>query len=587
MRFLFRPEFRIPLLVLASIAGGFAPGFPLLWLLGVAIGIGKIVWDSVEKIREGEYSLDYIAFLAMVVSIISGEYLAGAVVALMITGGEALDAYASARAEGALRSLAERIPKSAPVRQRDGSTVDTPLQDVKSGDTIVVRPNELIPLDGTLLSAGALLNESNLTGEALPVSVPKGAFIKSGSVNAGELLELSVEGTFETSTYMRLVHLVDEARKHQPKVVKLAEKANFPFTALALILAGAAWLVSGELSRALAVLVIATPCPLIIAAPVAFIGGLSRAARRMIIVKRPVTLEVLSRVKTVFFDKTGTLTLGEPVLTDIELVSASRTKEELLSIAAAIEFHSLHPLARAVCAARAARSAPLLEARAVKETVGVGIEGDVGNSRFRISKAAEARDGISLSLFEGAIEIARFHFEDEMKENVTELFKTLREHGIRMEILTGDRKESAERLFGHFGIPIRAGLSPEEKYAAVDDAKKTGVVAMVGDGLNDAPALAHADVGIVFSGTENSASIDAANAVILGRDIALVGELFETSRRSMRIAAQSIWGGIVLSTIGMIFAALGYIPPVLGALIQEAIDIAVIVNSLRAARTKT
>ena len=580
----FRPEFRIPLLVLATILIGFIPGAGWAWLVGTAIGIAKIVTDSVRRIREGDYSLDYIAFLAMTVSVVANEHLAGAVVALMITGGEALDAYASARAESSLRSLVERIPKTAPVRAADGSITDRALQDIESGSTIIVRPNELVPLDGTLRSAGALLNEANLTGEALPVSVPKGVFVKSGSVNVGETFELTVEGTFADSTYMRIVHLVDEAKRHQPRVVRLAEKANFPFTALALVLAGGAWAVSGELARALAVLVIATPCPLIIAAPVAFIGGLSRAASSMIIVKRPVTLEVLSRVKTVFFDKTGTLTLGEPTLRSIEILQGPHDETNLLAVASAIEFHSLHPLARAVRAAAARRDAPVLEAREVEETIGSGIEGTVSGSRWRISKATEESEGISLALSENGAVVAHLCFEDVMKENVSELFRTLGMRGMRVEVLTGDRKENAERLLGRLGVPIRANLSPEEKYAAIDAAKREGAVAMVGDGLNDAPALAHADVGIVFSGTENSAAIEAANAVILGRDVRLVGELFDTSERSMRVASESIWGGIALSSVGMIIAALGHIPPVLGALVQEAIDVAVILNSLRAAR---
>lgn len=587
MGYLLRKEFRLPLFVLCTLIAGFLLPDPLggyAWIIGVTAGIVKIAVDSFGKLRRGEYSLDYIAFLAMVVSLFADQYFAGAVVALMITGGEALDEYASARAEGALRGLAERIPKSCIVKLSDGTTTEKPIQDVRENDQIIVRPNELIPLDGTLRSDEALLNEANLTGEAVPVTFYKGAFIKSGSVNSGETLTLSVQGSFENSTYMRIVHLVDEAKKHQAPVVRLAERVNFPFTAIALVLAGGAYFISGELWRALAVLVIATPCPLIIAAPVAFIGGLSRAARRNIIVKRPATLEELTRTRTVFLDKTGTLTLGEPKLVGITMIDASRSEQEALSIAAAIEFHSIHPLARAILNARKERGAPILEATRVTETIGKGIAGDVANGRFTIQKAANA-EGLTLSLVEGEREAARFTFEDEIKDNVVELFKAFSKQGIATEILTGDKRENAERLLGHFGIPVRAGLSPESKFAAIDDAKKHGhVVAMVGDGLNDAPALAEANVGIVFSGTENSASIEAADAVILGRDVMLIVELFDTARRAMRVATQSIWGGVALSTVGMVLAALGFIPPVAGALIQEVIDVVVILNSLRAAR---
>lgn len=586
---MFRPEFRMPIVVFLCLVLGALSTSPFsgyLWAVGIFIGLGKIVWDSFGKIRRGAYSLDYIAFLAMVVSLFADQYLAGAVVALMITGGESLDEYASARAESALRGLAERIPKSCLVRMSDGSTIQKPIQDVREGEVIIIRPNELVPLDGTLRSSEALLNEANLTGEPLPITFSRGTFIKSGNVNVGETIEVSVEGGFETSTYMRIVHLVDEAKKHQAPVVRLAERVNFPFTAITLLLAGGAYALTGEISRALAVLVIATPCPLIIAAPVAFIGGLSRAARKNIIVKRPATLEELSHVGVVFFDKTGTLTLGEPRLSAIEAHDTRRSETEILSIAAAIEFHSIHPLARATLTARTARNAPLLEAKNVVETIGRGIAGDVSGSRFTITKSpVHATGGIILSLLENDREIASLRFEDEIKNNVSALFRSLHKEGVKMEILTGDKSENAERLFGHFGIPIRADQTPETKFAAIDEMKKRNiVVAMVGDGLNDAPALAEAQVGIVFSGTENSAAIEAADAVILGRDVMLIVELFDTARRAMRVAAQSIWGGVAFSVIGMAIAALGFIPPVWGALTQEVIDVVVILNSLRAAR---
>ncbi len=582
---IYRKEFRFPLAVLGLlIAGAFSP-LSGLWILAILIGLGKIIYDSVGKIREKNYSLDYLALLAMAVSLFAEQYLAGAVVALMITGGEALDEYASLRAEGALRGLAERIPKSCVVLLADGTVIEKPIQEIKSGDVIIVRPNELVPLDGNLVSASALLNEANLTGEALPLSFWRGTYIKSGSVNVGETIEIAVAGEFRNSTYMRIVHLVDEAKKHQARIVKLAERVNFPFTAAALLMAGGAYALSGELSRALAVLVIATPCPLIIAAPVAFIGGLSRAARRNIIVKRPTTLELLSRAQIIFFDKTGTLTLGEPSLARIEAIGKEKNELEILGIAAAIEFHSIHPLARAILSARKERNAPMLVSRNVIETIGRGIAGIVNGKKYTIAKAEGTKQGgIVLAISENENEIGRFYFDDRVKEDVHLMFRALEERGIDVEMLTGDRKENADRLFGDFGINIRAECTPEEKYRAIDAAKTSGrTVVMVGDGLNDAPALAHADVGIVFSGTENTASIEAADAVILGHDTGLILELFDTSARSMKIARQSIWGGVLLSSLGMVFAAFGFIPPVFGALTQEALDVAVILNSLRAA----
>src|SRR3989344_5296419 len=253
---LFKPEFRLPLVVFGLLLAGFIPDLGIAWLTATALGIAKITVDSFEKIRERNFSLDYIALLAMIVALVADEHLAGAVVALMITGGEALDEYASGRAESALRALLEKIPKACAVRNTDGTTREVPIQEIKSGDVIVIRANELIPLDGTLASNETILNEANLTGEAMPQRVAKGEFIKSGSVNIGPTIEMIVEGTFETSTYMKIVHLVDEAKQHQPRMVKLAEKVNFPFTAIALLLAGTAYYFTGEIARALAVLVI-------------------------------------------------------------------------------------------------------------------------------------------------------------------------------------------------------------------------------------------------------------------------------------------------------------------------------------------
>src|SRR3989338_3128924 len=491
MHNLFRPEFRLPFGVFALLLAGFIPGFHSAWLIATAIGIGKISWDSILKIRGCNFSLDYIALLAMVVSLVAGEYLAGSVVALMITGGEALDDYASGRAESA---LLEKIPKPCHVRNSDGTAVEKPIQDIGSGETIIVRAHELVALDGTLKSDEAFLNEANLTGEALPITFSKGAFVKSGVVNMGGTIELVVEGTFESSTYMKIVHLVDEAKRHQPRVVKLAEKVNFPFTPITIPLAGVAYFYTGEMGRALAVLVIATPCPLLIAAPVAFIGGLSRAARKNIIVKRPVSLEEISRARTIFFDKTGTLTLGKPELTKIDVLG-SKSELELIAIAAAIEFHSIHPLARVIVAARAERNAPLLESSTVSEAIGIGIEGEVEGVRYRIGKSeTSGASGIVLGIFVSDKEIGRLHFDDVIKQNVGELFDVLKHQGMDIEILTGDRRENAERLFGGFGITIKAQQTPESKFAVIDEAKSKGSpVIMVGDGLNDAPALARAD----------------------------------------------------------------------------------------------
>ncbi len=579
--------FILPTGVLMLGALGLVLGQPLLYLAATIIGITKIVLDSYEKIREGHYSLDYIAFLAMVVAIVSGNYLPGAVVALMFTGGEALEDFAEGRATASLKALLERIPKVALVRTVDGATHEVPLAEVTTGSTIVVRGHELVPPDGTLASTEAVLDTSNLTGESLPETIVSGTFVKSGMINAGPTFDLVVSGTFATSTYARIVQLVEDSKREQAPMVRLSEQANFPFTAVTIVLASGAYFFSGELGRALAVLVIATPCPLIIAAPIAFIGGLSRAAHRNIIIKKPAALEALSHATTIFFDKTGTLTLGTPEIVSIDVREAGMTEDQVLAIAASIEFHSIHPLASAVTAALQARGGALLQASDVSETIGKGISGTVEGVRYSISKSAHPGEqgGIVLALAREGEVVAELHFADVLKDNVKHLISTLHDRGLRVAVITGDRRANAEAVFAGMSLDIHADCSPEEKHRLVTETKAKGeVVVMVGDGLNDAPALATAHVGMVFSGTENSAAIEAADVVIMGRDVALVAEVFAIAGRSTTIAKQSVWTGIGLSTAGMLFAAFGFIVPVMGALIQEAIDVAVILNSLRTIR---
>ena len=588
MRYIHTSAFALPGAIALALALGLAADQPYLLLAGIAAGVVQIAFVSVKEIRQGNWSLDYIALLAMALAAGTHEWLAGAVIALMYTGGEALEEYASRRAKSSLAALLARIPKTAVVRGADGRVTDVPLPDVTPGTRILVRGGELVPLDGMLLSSEALLNLANLTGEPLPEVVSEGTFIRSGSVNAGETLELSVSGTLETSTYAKIVDLVRRGAEDQAPFVRLAERANLPFTVLTLLIALAAFAGTGDIVRVLAVLVIATPCPLIIAAPVAFVGGLSRAAGKNIIVKRAAALEIVAGVTTVFFDKTGTLTLGEPELARIEVLDASLTEQQVLSLAASLEFHSIHPLARALVAEARARGFTPTPARKVTEMLGTGIAGIVGEHYMALEQAPhERRDpaGISLALLSEGAPIALFHFADVLKEHARQLLTDLAARDLTVAILTGDRREHAERIFdGHDHITIYADLAPEEKYAIVENARKRGErVAMVGDGLNDAPALAKADVGIVFSGTENSAAIEAADIAILGHDPRLVTELFGIAKRSVRVADESVYAGIVLSIIGQIIAAFGFIVPVEGAVLQEGIDVAVILNALRAA----
>jgi heavy metal translocating P-type ATPase len=575
--------FSLPLAVVLLLICGLLFS-PLFFAAADALGIGSIAFDSVRAIRKGRYSLDYVAFAAMVLALLSGNPLAGGIVALMFTGGKALEAFASRRADAALRSLAESIPKEAIVRTGD-TFVPVPLQEIQEGAEILIKRGEIAPLDGTLLSPEAYFDLANLTGEAGAAAFSEGVFIKSGAVNAGETVSLRVVGDFSSSTYHRIVELVEEAKSHPAPLVRTSERVNIFFTVSTMLLALGAYFF-GDLTRALAVLVIATPCPLIIAAPVAFIGGMSRLARAGIIVRAPMSLEAIARASAVFFDKTGTLTLGVPSLQELEVRESSLDAEACIRIAAAIEVHSLHPLARAIVEAARERSISFDPAQNVSETVGEGIAGEIDGDRYRIAGRDIAHAGITLVLLDASgRDLCLFHFIDSLKEGTADLLSGFAREGLRTAIITGDTKENAKELFSGIACELHADASPEDKFRLIEEAHKKGeLVVMVGDGLNDAPALAAADAGVVFSGSDNGASIEAADVAVLDRRLSRIGDLFTVSRATMRIARQSIYGGIGLSLAGMVLASLGLIPPIQGAFIQEAIDVLVILNALRTLR---
>ena len=559
----------------------------IILLLIIIVGIVKIVTDSYQKISSGQYSLDYIAFFAMVLSLSSGEYLAGAIVSVMFIGGESLEAFASGRAYRALKKLSETIPKNCLVQQGD-KFVEQPIQEVIDGKIILIKRNEIIPLDGTILTPDeAVLNLANITGEVDPVNFKKGTFIRSGSVNSGDTLTLSVVGSFATSSYQRIVGLVEDAKLNPARTVRLSEQANFYFTFVTLVIAGLTYYFTGDLVRLLAVLVIATPCPLIIAAPVAFVGGMSMAAYRGIILRKPSALEGLDKADAIFFDKTGTLTFGQPVL----LNAATDISDEALAIAAGLEIHSLHPYAKTIVEEARKRGLNFPIADNIHEEIGKGISGTINGKEYHfygkeLLQAGTKSTQNSLDSAIGAAGadtvLARFQFGDVIKEGAGDLLNRLKGKGAHVAVITGDKKAKAEETLKDLHVDIYADQTPEGKYTLVEDEKKKGhTVVMVGDGLNDAPALARADVGIVFSGTENGASIEAADVAILGGGLDKLDALFNISHRTIRIAKQSIYGGIALSVVGMTFASLGFIQPVYGALIQEGIDVVVILNALR------
>lgn len=577
--------FGIPAFILVIALIGGVVGLPIFYIIAIAIGLARLVWESIQKIRAGRWSLDYIAILAMATALISSEYyLAGAIIAIMITLSTALEEYGAVRAEASLKALIERLPKHCQVKSGTGFK-SVPIQEVLSGSIIFVKTNELIPLDGFLKSPSATINQANLTGESLPIELTLNEFIKSGAVNVGPAFELQTEGTFKTSSYQKIIKLVAESKKHPANIVRLAQKFNWPFTAISLLIAGGTYLITRDLARTLAVLAIATPCPLLIAAPIAFLGGMSKAAKKTIIIKKPAVLEILSQATSLYLDKTGTLTLGEPKLESVVMLDKNIDEHHAIVIAAAIETHSLHPLARALTSERAKRSLPELIATRVTETIGKGITGTVLEKQYTVVKSAQSNNsGITLDMLCEETIIARFLFSDQMKENTPRVLTELAKK-YKVAIITGDSEENAKHLFREHNVTIYARATPEKKFEIIKTARASGeTVIMVGDGLNDAPALAMADAGIVFSGTENSASIEAAAVAILDHDILLVSEVLSLSHRTVSIARQSIVIGIGLSIVGMGFAAFGFITPVIAAIIQELIDVSVTINALRTSR---
>lgn len=575
-------EFHLPFLIVICILLAFLLQENGVYGLAIILGMGQLLVESYQRVRLRKWNLDYLAFIALGTAFILGSFLAGAVVALMVTVSAALEKYGVIRAEKTLRGLFENIPKTAFIVTGAG-THEVMLSAIQKGDVLLVRPNEMLAFDGYLMSDRALLNEANLTGEMEPVAYVETAVLKSGAVNVGETFRLRVLGDFEHSSYRKILSLVEEGKLHPSPIVRLAERYNIIFTFFALALALGAYLFFGDWQRFLAVLVIATPCPLLIAAPISFIGGLNKAARKNIIIKSPFILELLAKTKLFFFDKTGTLTLGRPRLKKVELFDRSFSKEKALSIAAALEWHSFHPIAKALVQEYSSSDGELLIAQDVEEKIGEGIFGTVGGKRYGIIQAKQNREsGIAVDLIVDGKAAARFLFDDELKQDVGRVFDYLRERQYTLGILTGDRKTNAERLFGQFRLPIYAECRPEKKTELIQRYQREGkLVGMVGDGMNDAPALALADIGIVFSGTENSASIEAADVAIFGHDAWLIREAIHIGRRSYHVALQSILLGIGLSVIGMLFAFFGFISPLYGAIFQEIIDVVVILNALR------
>ena len=563
-------------------------------IAGLAISI-------LRDLLMGRLGVDAIALVSMSAAVALGQPLAGAVVALMYSGGNVLEDIAVARAEYDLRSLVDRAPREAH-RRLDDHIEDVPIAQVAIGDRLMVRAGEIIPVDGVVTSGTAAVDESALTGEPIPVVKAPGGAVLSGSVNTGEAFELTAAAAAGESTYAGIVRLVTAAQTAKAPFTRLADRYALIFLPVTLGIALLAWLISGDLIRSLAVLVAATPCPLILAAPVAFIAGVAQAARRGILVKGGGPLEALARAHTVLFDKTGTLTVGGARLLSVE-VAPGESVEEVLALGASLEQASHHVLAGAVVQAALERGLKLKVPEQVVESVGSGLIGVIEGLKVsagsrdmilrggavapwaaRAIRRASWRSALIVFIAVEGRPVGALLLADELRSDTPRAIRLLRDAGIvRIVMVTGDRAAAAQAIGTALDLDaVLADRVPSDKVDAVRSEQRLHPSIMVGDGINDAPALACADVGIALGARGASASSQAADVVILADRLDRVGEAIEIAQRARRLAVESIVAGMGLSLLAMGAATLGWLAPVPAAIVQEVIDVAVILNALRA-----
>ncbi len=558
-------------------------------------GLPLVLRLSLHLIRR-ELRVDLLAGISIVVATLLGEYLAGTLVILMLSGGQVLEDYAVRRASSALLALAARLPASAH-RKEKGSFREVPVEQIQPGDVLAIFPHETCPVDGTVLEGRSTMDESYLTGEPYLLSKTVGSAVLSGAVNGNGALTIRADSAAIDSRYAKIMQVMRDSEQRRPRLRRLGDQLGAWYTPLALTVAVAAWLVSGEPLRFLAVLVVATPCPLLIGIPVAILGSVSLAARRGIIIKDPTSLERVGTCRTAIFDKTGTLTHGRPELAEV-LPAPGFSELEALAVLASLERYSRHPLAAATLTAARQTGIELHEVSEVGELPGEGLRGTIASQRALVTSrkklaASFPEQATFLPPLAGGLEcvlllddryVATFRYRDEPRQDGRAFIEHLATaHGFeRVLMVSGDRESEVRYLAGRVGIrEVHADQSPEQKLNRVRAETARAPTVYVGDGINDAPALTAATVGIAF-GRSNDVAAEAAGAVVLESSLRRVDELFHIGRRMRAIALQSAVGGMALSLIGMLFAAAGYLPPVMGAMAQEGIDVLAVAGALRA-----
>lgn len=571
------------------------------WTAASAPVLAALLAEIVGGLRRGDFGLDIVAALSMSAAIAIGEHLAAAIVALMYAGGQYLESFAERRAQREMTALLARVPRSAMLHV-DGALVEVPVERIEPGDRLLIRRGDVVPADGKVAGGVAVLDQSALTGEAMPIRLGDGDEVLSGSTNAGDAFDLDATRRAADSTYAGVVRLAEEAQRSRAPMARLADQYAMVFLGVTVLLAGLTGWLTAEPVRVVAVLVVATPCPLILAVPVALMAGISRAARHGILIKSGKALEMLARVRALVIDKTGTLTAGTAHIVDTH-AAPGISPSELLRMAASLDQASKHIIAETLVAAARAQGLALSVPTTVEDTPGAGLSGrvdgrlvSVGGFQYVADRVGDADlRKLSRDRHPGAVGVAvaidgkaagLIILADTVREGSEELLRRLRQGGIeRIVLATGDRMDVARFVSTGLGLDlVRAELTPDQKVLTVLSERKVGPVMMIGDGVNDAPALAAADLGVAMGARGAAASSEAADVVLLVDHLDRILPAMTIARRSRAIALQSVVVGMGLSIAAMLAAAAGHLPPVQGALLQEVIDVAVIVNALRALR---
>jgi heavy metal translocating P-type ATPase len=556
-----------------------------------------LVYELLIRLFKREFGSDLLAGISIVASVWLDEYLAGSLVVLMLSGGEALENYAVRHASSVLQALAKRMPSVAHLK-RDSEVIDVSLDKIAVGDTLVVYPHDICPVDGAVIEGHGVMDESYLTGEPFQMSKTPGSEVLSGAINGETAITIRATKLAVDSRYAKIMQVMRASEQQRPRLRRLGDQLGAYYTPVVVIIALIAWLISHDADRFLAVLVVATPCPLLIAIPVAIIGAISLSAKRAIIVKNPAVLEQIDTCRTVIFDKTGTLTYGEPKLTE-QLCAPGFVQKDVLTLAASVERYSKHPLARAILAAASKASIAPQEVSEISERPGEGLRGTVAGRKIQITSRNKlaarqpsfaqhlppAGGGLECFILLDGVYAATYRFRDEPRVEGVSFIGHLRPKHLfdKIMLVSGDRESEVRYLAEQVGITeIHAGKSPEDKLAIVRSETQKAKTLFLGDGINDAPALMAASVGVAF-GQNSDITSEAAGAVIMTTSLEKVDEFLHISRRMRAIALQSAIGGMILSVAGMIVAAFGHLPPVAGAISQEIIDVVVVLNALRAA----